>query len=365
MATAIGFSGNDIQFVVEPTDELKCAICQFVLREPVQIMSCGHRFCAHCFNQMRDHAEETNVDLQCPVDREPVDLAQVFPDKAAARTIGNLQVYCENSERGCRWVGDLRDVQSHSQNCEFSAVRAPNVATSSNRRDSELESTLERIVSRLESCENDLVMKNKDLANLRFTVLELVEDKKQKCEEIRKLRKEVNESTNYIRKELNNAKKVQDQSDVEVLMSSQMLQNQITNIEYEMNCMKDMYASQNDLTELKDAMKDMYASQNDLTELKDAVKELKDDDSVDIRINVIKEAMNEVVNINEVVKDLQENITNVENELKSYNELEEKITLNEKEIQDSKELKERINDIEKEIEELSKYSYKLEEKFDQ
>merc|ERR1712168_154196 len=110
--------GYDVCFVGEVADELRCVICHLVLREPVQVMTCGHRFCAPCFQRMKIHSQETNVDLLCPVDRETIMLGNVFSDRAAARTIGNFKVHCGNRDRGCVWIDDLRDLRIHEEVCE-------------------------------------------------------------------------------------------------------------------------------------------------------------------------------------------------------------------------------------------------------
>ena len=37
--------GIDANFISEVADYLKCVVCHLVMRQPVQIMTCGHRFC--------------------------------------------------------------------------------------------------------------------------------------------------------------------------------------------------------------------------------------------------------------------------------------------------------------------------------
>ena len=32
-------------------DDITCAICHLILREPVQAVKCGHRFCTNCIGQ--------------------------------------------------------------------------------------------------------------------------------------------------------------------------------------------------------------------------------------------------------------------------------------------------------------------------
>ena len=44
--------GYDMNFVGDIPEYLKCAICCLALKKPIQITSCGHRFCASCFEGM-------------------------------------------------------------------------------------------------------------------------------------------------------------------------------------------------------------------------------------------------------------------------------------------------------------------------
>merc|ERR1711962_388179 len=114
--------GFDALFIDEIREDFKCVVCHLVLRNPVQIMSCGHRFCSPCFDRMKDRAEQSQSPLVCPVDRELVSMKEVFPDRGISRTIGNLKVRCPNVEQGCVWVDDLRELNQHEQQCEYRVI---------------------------------------------------------------------------------------------------------------------------------------------------------------------------------------------------------------------------------------------------
>ena len=45
--------GFDAVFRSEVPDYLKCSVCHLVLRDPIQILKCGHRFCQPCFERMK------------------------------------------------------------------------------------------------------------------------------------------------------------------------------------------------------------------------------------------------------------------------------------------------------------------------
>ena len=53
--------GYDAVFVNEVTDHLKCVVCQMVLKDPVQIMGCGHRFCQKCFERIQKRFKGQSV----------------------------------------------------------------------------------------------------------------------------------------------------------------------------------------------------------------------------------------------------------------------------------------------------------------
>ena len=54
---ALTKSGYNFEFVGDVPDELICVVCHLVLKEPVQLVQCGHRFCKSCFNQMKTYAD--------------------------------------------------------------------------------------------------------------------------------------------------------------------------------------------------------------------------------------------------------------------------------------------------------------------
>ncbi len=49
-ATVLG--GYVATFVEDIDDEFKCIVCLEVLRDPRQIIPCGHRFCETCLAQL-------------------------------------------------------------------------------------------------------------------------------------------------------------------------------------------------------------------------------------------------------------------------------------------------------------------------
>jgi len=48
--------GYDVKFVDEnvETEDISCVICLHILREPMQAVPCGHRFCKFCIEKMKE-----------------------------------------------------------------------------------------------------------------------------------------------------------------------------------------------------------------------------------------------------------------------------------------------------------------------
>ncbi|XP_066933486.1 TNF receptor-associated factor 4-like [Clytia hemisphaerica] len=95
-------------------DDITCAICHLILRDPVQAVDCGHRFCKNCISQFH----QTNP-AKCPMDWKTI---QIFPDIGKKREILNLQIRCQNHEEGCDWQNEIREEENHLQNCGYERV---------------------------------------------------------------------------------------------------------------------------------------------------------------------------------------------------------------------------------------------------
>ena len=56
--------GYDAEFLDDVPDHLKCTICLMVLKNPVQLADCGHRFCYDCYVSIKNCAA-TRYDFSC------------------------------------------------------------------------------------------------------------------------------------------------------------------------------------------------------------------------------------------------------------------------------------------------------------
>ncbi|XP_006124531.1 TNF receptor-associated factor 6 [Pelodiscus sinensis] len=106
--------GYDVDFDPPLENKYECPICLMALREAVQT-PCGHRFCKACIvKSIRDAGHK------CPVDNEILLENQLFPDNFAKREILSLSVRCPN--KGCLQKMELRHLEEHELNCDFSCV---------------------------------------------------------------------------------------------------------------------------------------------------------------------------------------------------------------------------------------------------
>jgi hypothetical protein len=100
--------GYEVTFVSGTPDYLQCPLCHLVMREPLLIVNCGHKFCGPCFRRLREKttAANNNQQLMCPVDNAVVDTSQVVPDLGLSRVIGCLVQGCHYGWKGWKsWNG--------------------------------------------------------------------------------------------------------------------------------------------------------------------------------------------------------------------------------------------------------------------
>ena len=112
--------GYDMEFVDELPDYFTCAICCLALKNPIQVVACGHRFCNVCFESLKKNSSQNKIKLSCPIDRNVINKSKVFEDKGIERLIFDLKVKCSRHTEGCNWVGEFRNLQAHLHHkCTF------------------------------------------------------------------------------------------------------------------------------------------------------------------------------------------------------------------------------------------------------
>uniref|UniRef100_A0A1X7UIT4 RING-type domain-containing protein n=1 Tax=Amphimedon queenslandica TaxID=400682 RepID=A0A1X7UIT4_AMPQE len=99
------FSKEELSFVEELPNDLKCPVCLNILTDPHLVSCCGHNFCGSCIERVKAS------NGSCPMCKE--EEYQSFVDKKCLRIINGLEVYCSNKEKGCQWKGELKNMSTH------------------------------------------------------------------------------------------------------------------------------------------------------------------------------------------------------------------------------------------------------------
>uniref|UniRef100_A0AAZ3PRQ6 Tnf receptor-associated factor 4a n=1 Tax=Oncorhynchus tshawytscha TaxID=74940 RepID=A0AAZ3PRQ6_ONCTS len=53
--------GFDYKFLEKPKRRFQCPLCSKAMRDPVQVSTCGHRFCDTCLQEFLRHLQLTTV----------------------------------------------------------------------------------------------------------------------------------------------------------------------------------------------------------------------------------------------------------------------------------------------------------------
>ena len=94
--------GYDYELVnTEKVSEEVCPICCLIPRKPQKVECCGYVFCHNCIN----------AEKSCPLCR--TDNFRSMRDRKCERKIESLKVHCPNHKKGCKWTGELRNVEEH------------------------------------------------------------------------------------------------------------------------------------------------------------------------------------------------------------------------------------------------------------
>ena len=101
--------GLDYHFVEEPPDTLVCPVCLLPCREPHLISCCGKKVCYSCISRVQLAGQP------CPLCRTPEFATMI--DREVERQVLSLKVYCNNKQHGCTWIGELRQLERHSNFC--------------------------------------------------------------------------------------------------------------------------------------------------------------------------------------------------------------------------------------------------------
>ena len=104
---------------LDPNHELfLCIICKNVAKDIYQVTCCGKHLCKDCLQSCRVHQGEL-----CPHCRTENLHKNHFPDTSANKKVLSLMVSCPNSDKGCSWKGEVRNVECHMTHCNYCLVK--------------------------------------------------------------------------------------------------------------------------------------------------------------------------------------------------------------------------------------------------
>ena len=107
MANCGGYDCNFIEDTPQLLKLYECPICLLVLKDPHIVDCCGRKYCKLCIEQIKEAGKP------CPVCAQPFTVCLL--EKELQRKIGDLRVYCGMNKEGCEWIGELRELDVHTQ----------------------------------------------------------------------------------------------------------------------------------------------------------------------------------------------------------------------------------------------------------
>ena len=101
---------QDYDFVEQPNQDFYCPVSLEILLEPHQTFCCGQHISQEAANRLKREGKP------CPMCKSENLATQV--DKYFKRnTINKLKVRCTHKKSGCDWMGELGDLNLHSNSC--------------------------------------------------------------------------------------------------------------------------------------------------------------------------------------------------------------------------------------------------------
>ena len=99
----------DFDFVEQPSKEFLCPVTFELLLEPHLTGCCGNHLSERAVVRLKQEKKP------CPICNE-LDLATMF-DKFHKRKVLELKVRCPHTPNGCEWVGEVGDLNRHTETC--------------------------------------------------------------------------------------------------------------------------------------------------------------------------------------------------------------------------------------------------------
>lgn len=101
------FGGYDTNFAEKIPNAFRteCPICCLILRDPYEAKCCGNNFCNSCGQHVKA------ADNRCPICKD--ENFTMLQNKSLKRALNELQVFCTHRKVGCKWTGELGDLERH------------------------------------------------------------------------------------------------------------------------------------------------------------------------------------------------------------------------------------------------------------
>ena len=110
--------GYQCEFVDQVPEELVCNECKLVAKKLYTTDCCGKHFCQACIDPVLKDKKP------CPSCGETE--FSTFLIKGALKRVSTLQVHCTMKQRGCKWVGQLEQLDIHlDTDCQYADVECP------------------------------------------------------------------------------------------------------------------------------------------------------------------------------------------------------------------------------------------------
>lgn len=107
--------GYDItRFDCTVDDELICSICEGVLQNPIQVISCEHVFCTDCLDEWLAKGKKN-----CPLDREDINRNDMKTPRIVTNLLAKLSIKCDFANYGCNSIVKLEVLLNHCNQCPY------------------------------------------------------------------------------------------------------------------------------------------------------------------------------------------------------------------------------------------------------
>lgn len=107
-------------FIEDVSADCLCAICQEVLANPKETLTCQHAFCDECIMSWLEKRKSCPV-CRCPLSQNDlVPLHRIWKDK-----LNKMQLRCVNHHGGCKEVVMLYQLEKHYEVCSYVRIPCP------------------------------------------------------------------------------------------------------------------------------------------------------------------------------------------------------------------------------------------------